>query len=370
MAQRVIISVTNDLSSDQRVHRVAETLVDRGYQVRLVGRQKPDSLPLAKRRYATHRMKLVFTRGKWFYLEYAFRLFWWLLFRKTDLLLANDLDTLLPNFLVAKLRGKRLVYDSHEYFTEVPELVDRPRTRAIWLRLEKWLFPRVNAAITVNTSLARIYQEKYGLPVLSLRNLPLRGPIPAPKTPPHRTLIYQGALNLGRGIELMIKAMHHLPDYTLVIVGTGDLDTELRRLATDLAVEDRVQFEGFVPFEELKAITVRAHLGLSLEEDRGASYHYALPNKLFDYLQAGLPVLVADLPEMRRIVETYQVGAVLPAPARTAANLAQQIRTLCEDEAYYARFQQAAIAAAAILNWEHECTQLDGLFPPAYHQPD
>ena len=156
MKQKVIISVINDLSGDQRIHRIASTLAEAGYEVLVVGRKLPNSIPLSDRTYQTHRMRLFFIRGKWFYLEFNFRLFWFLLFRKADILNANDLDTLLANFLISRIKGTRLIYDSHEYFTEVPELIERPFTRNIWLRLEQWIFPRLNQIYTVNHSLASI----------------------------------------------------------------------------------------------------------------------------------------------------------------------------------------------------------------------
>ncbi|HHG83173.1 MAG TPA: glycosyltransferase [Bacteroidetes bacterium] len=364
MGKRIIISVTNDLSSDQRVHRVAETLRVAGMEVLLIGRQKRNSRVLNPRSYATHRMSMWFEKGKFFYLEHSFRLFWLLLFRKCDLLLANDMDTLLANFMVAKIRRKKLIYDSHEYWTEVPELLERRFTRSIWLRLERWLFPRVDAAYTVNDSLARIYREKYGLAVGTVRNLPLAGEQPVPRKGARRTLIYQGALNLGRGIGLMIAAMAELQGYTLWVVGSGDLDEPLYHLAQQSGLGEQVIFKGFVPFEELKVITAQADLGLSLEEDRGASYHYALPNKLFDYLQAGLPVLVADLPEMRNVVEKYVVGEILPGAARNAKDLALKIRNICEDEAYWEKLHQASIQAGAELCWENEQKRLLEIFEP------
>ncbi len=357
MKKRIIISVTNDLSSDQRVSRVSTTLHERGYEVLVVGRKRRASVALKPKAYREKRLKLLIETGPLFYLAFNIRLFFFLLIRKADIFLANDMDVLLANTLAAKLRGKRLLYDSHEYWTEIPELIARPRVRNVWYWLERRLFPKVDRAATVNKSIAEIYREKYNKEVHSIRNLPFRKPAPPARNEPGKILIYQGALNVGRGLELMIGAMSHLPGYELRILGYGPLDEELRALPGKFQVEDRVIFYGLIPFEELHPITQEAALGMSIEEDRGASYHFALPNKLFDYIQGGVPVLVSDLPEMSRIVKDYGVGEVLLEEERTSTHLARRIRRLVEGENWLG-YHQATLAAANHLCWENEQEEL------------
>jgi glycosyltransferase involved in cell wall biosynthesis len=364
MAQRVIISVTSDLSNDQRVDRMASALMEMGFTVSLVGRQRRDSPPLEPRAYPARRLRFYFERGKLFYLMYALKMFWWLLFQRVDILLANDLDTMLPNFLVAKLRRKTLVYDSHEYWTEVPELIHRPLARAAWHLLEKWTFPGVDPAITVNQSIAAIYEKSYGLKVNVIRNLPLT--VPAVQTVRDRgkTLIYQGALNVGRGIELMIGAMAFLPEYRLVIAGYGPLEEQIRRSAASMPQSHQILFRGLVPPARLREETASAMLGMSLEEDLGMSYHLALPNKLFDYIQAGVPVLASDLPEMAAVVRLHRVGELLGAAERTPEMLAARIRRLCENGDKLAEYTANCQRAAKILNWESEQQKVRELFRP------
>lgn len=358
---RISLSVINDLVSDQRLHRIATALQESGHQVMLIGRLLPNSPSLAERPYQTHRMKLWFTQGKLFYLEYNWRLFWLLLRKRNDILVANDLDTLLANFLASRLKKSELVYDTHEYFTEVPELIDRPGTRNIWLRLEKWLFPKLKKAYTVNASIAQIYQEKYGVDVQVVRNLPFQQ-----KLPPHiikkNVLIYQGALNLGRGVQLMIEAMEHLPLYELWIFGAGDLDQALQDFAAKVPWQKRIIFHGRLPFDQLFAWTTQAKLGFSLEEDLGANYHFASPNKVYDYIQAGVPVLVSDLPEMRRTVDEYGVGEILKKEERNPQALAERIQSILSNEAAYAAYVQKCKLASTALIWEKEQEKLLAIY--------
>ncbi len=362
MSQKLIISVTNDLGNDQRVHRMAMASMEMGFEVLLVGRQRKKSVPLDPRPYATKRLWLLFETGKLFYLAYAMRLFWWLLFQRVDVLVANDMDTLLPNFLVAKIRGKKLIYDSHEYWTEVPELANRAMTRAVWLWLERWMFPRVDVALTVNESIAEIYTRLYKRKVHVVRNLPMAWKAPVSEGTKEKILIYQGALNIGRGIELMIEAMRFLPEYRLVIVGFGTIEGPLRKLTAARPFAHQIEFLGFLLPEFLRKETVKAMLGMSLEADQGASYHFALPNKLFDYIQAGVPVLVSDLPEMARIISEFNVGEVLHASERTPEQLANRIRSICENVDKYFAYSANCQKAANSLNWENEKKQLAAVF--------
>lgn len=358
--ERIILSVINDLVGDQRIHRIASTLQAASYEVEVIGRLLPNSLPLPQRTYKMHRMRLLFKRGKLFYLEYNIRLFLVLLCKKVDILNANDLDTLLANFVVATLRKKKLVYDSHEYFTEVPELVHRPKTQAVWLKLEKWLFPRLQSVYTVNESIAEIYTEKYGVTVACIRNLPFSRNLQVQAS--KKRLIYQGALNVGRGIELMIDTMPFLPEFELWIIGKGDVERALQERAKPLIEKGcKIEFKGFVSPDELPLITAQVSIGLSLEEDMGLSYRYSSPNKVYDYLQAGKVVLLSDLPEMRKLVEHYEPGELLLKEERTPELLAQKILKI-STEKLYNTYQENASLAAKELNWEVEKEKLINIY--------
>lgn len=353
--KRIIVSVTNDLVSDNRVHKICTTLTGMGFSVLLVGRKLPAGLPLKPRKYQTKRMCLLFNKGPLFYAEYNFRLFFLLLISKYDVLLSNDLDTLTANFLAARLSGKPLVYDSHEYFTEVPELIDRPRVRKTWEWLEKKMVPKVRKAYTVCDSIARIYTEKYGVPFRVVRNVPVFREMPNPGNV-HKSLekiiIYQGAVNVRRGLQQAILSMHFLENTRLVIAGDGDIKPELEEMIKTEKLEQKVKFTGRLPLEELAGLTPQADLGLSIEEDAGLNYRFALPNKLFDYTQARVPVLVSNLPEMAGIVEKYQIGLI--TESLQPELLAKSIQTALSDDKLRTLWRKNLETAARELNWENE----------------
>jgi glycosyltransferase involved in cell wall biosynthesis len=358
---RVLMLVSNDLTSDQRVHRVCSTLQEAGYDVEVVGRALPDSKPLPSRTYSTRRLRLWFRRKVWFYLELNLALICFGLFKRVDTIHANDLDTLPAGWVLATLKRVPLVYDAHEIFTEVPELIGRPRVQRVWRWLERQLVPRVDLAFTVNTALVQWYAAAYPeVQFQALYNLPFRQIAEpqhnAPQT--QRIVLYQGSVNLGRGVELMIDSVQHWPEHwVLWIIGEGDEYTACRSRAQTHNYElTRVVFWGKLPFEQLAPLTRQAWIGLSLEEDLGLNYRYATPNKVFDYIQAGVPVVVSQLPEMQRIVEEHAVGWVLGD--RTPEGLFRCLEAIANDPELYSQKQVNAQRARETLCWENESVVL------------
>jgi glycosyltransferase involved in cell wall biosynthesis len=362
--RKIIVSVTNDLVTDNRVHKVCASLSEIGFDILLVGRKLPYSVPVS-RVYKTCRFHLLFKKGFLFYAEYNFRLFLFLLFRKADIFLANDLDALPANYIVSKLKGKVLVYDSHEYFTEVPELIGRRRVRNTWLWLEKRMVPKITHAYTVCESLANEYKSKYGVAFQVVRNVPsiktkTESGLPISLPENKKIIIYQGALNVGRGIEAVISSMKFLSDLVFVIVGEGDITDKLKLLARSEGVEERVIFAGRIPFEQLSAITKNADLGISLEENLGLNYYYSLPNKIFDYIHAQVPVLASDLPEQKKIVEGFNVGKC--TLEKDPAKLAEIIHQMMNDEEKRKEWKYNLAKATQELCWEKEEKTLQKIF--------
>ncbi len=366
-----IVSVTNDLTTDQRVDRTCMTLVREGYEVLLVGRLKTDSKKLSPRRYRTHRMWLFFEKSPAFYAEYNIRLFFFLLFRKPGLLVSNDLDTLPANYLAFRiftfLPGKTKPYhihDCHEYFRGVPELSARKTVTAIWKFIEDRTFPKLKTVLAVNQSVADLYRQEYGNMITVVRNVPFRKHEGIAKSKAElnirqyqKVILYQGAVNIDRGLEEMILAMQYLKtDAILVIAGTGDIFDKLKKLTTDMVLSDKVRFTGQLPFETLHSITLMADLGLSIEKDVCLNYHFCLPNKFLDYIQAKVPVLVSPFPEMKAIVDQYGIGEYIQS--HDPASLASSIDAMLMDQNKISLFRKNLEKAATDLCWENEATKL------------
>ncbi len=369
--KRVYVAVTNDLETDQRVHRTCVALHETGWRVTLVGRHLPESKPIV-RPYATCRMRLLFRKSVLFYAEYNLRLFVKLLLAKADLFYANDSDTLLAVYCAARMRRKPLCFDAHELFPEVPELTTRPRVKAVWERLERFLFPRLQryrygvAAVTVCRSIADYYHDRYGLQMHVVRNVPL--PYDVADVPPvdieHRkgrkVLLYQGAVNVGRGVERLVDAMPYLDDCLLLIIGTGDIMEAVRARVHSRGVEDRVQLLGRMEPALLRRYTVQADLGMSLLDNMGLNYYYAFPNRIADFVQAHVPVLATDFPEMRRVVEDYGIGTLVADKDYSPELLAGHIRkALCHWQGMPTEEKRRRfVRAAAELNWQHDRQEL------------
>lgn len=371
--RRAIVSVINDLVTDRRVHRTCMLLHEMGFDVLLVGRIRRGSLPLDERLYRTRRMRLLFEKGPLFYACFNMRLLLFLLLRRADLYFSNDLDTLLPNFLISRIRRKPLIYDSHEYFTGVPELTKRPVVRRIWKRIERRLLPKIRHMATVNDSIAKLYQDEYGVLPVVIRNVPkrLRGisagwPTRTDMGLPtdRKVLVLQGAgINIDRGTEEAVQAMKYVENALLLIIGGGDVIDVLKRMVAEQSLQERVRFIPKLPMQELLSYTRLSDGGLTLDKDTNINYRYSLPNKLFDYIHAGIPVLASDLPEIRRIILRFDIG--LLTKSHDPKELSIMMNKLLFDEGLRSKWMENLPTAATALCWEKEKPLLKELIEKA-----
>jgi glycosyltransferase involved in cell wall biosynthesis len=364
--KKIYFTVTNDLTYDQRMIRICTSLSNVGYDVWLIGRNRPNSEPLNKQVFQQKRLNCFFERGKFFYLEYNIRLFFFLLFNRFDAVCSIDLDTILAGYYSSFMKRKICIYDAHEYFTEVPEVVQRPKTKRIWEWVANHTIPKLKYAYTVCQSLQNVFQEQYNTPFEVILNVPFQQPKlskPLPFEAPF-ILLYQGVLNDGRGLEEMIVALQQLPKVEFWMAGEGDRSQELRSLVQELNLEKQVKFLGYVQPHELTEITKKAHLGVNLLQNKGLNYYYSLANKFFDYIQAQKPSLNMNFPEYATIIKEHPVGLLLEDLA--PETIVSSIQKIIDHPEVYDNLQNNCLAAREIFVWEKEALKLEAFYEQVF----
>jgi glycosyltransferase involved in cell wall biosynthesis len=394
--QSIVFTVTNDISYDQRMHRICSSLAAHGFQVRIIGVKRPGSIPLPIQplyhaTYQQQRLNCFFQKGPLFYLEFNIKLFFVLCSLSYDTACAIDLDTILPVWWATWLRHKKRVYDAHEYFTDMKEVRTRPMVQTVWKWIERTALPHFKVGYTVNQHLADLFYERLQIKLEVIRNLPSsqnesinNSQIPFPKGAvlaeltidngkssfiftsnnlvqllnnqfKSKFIIYQGAVNHGRGFELLIPAMQWV-NAPLLIVGQGNFLAQTTALIKAYGVEQKVFIHPPIPPAELKMLTPLAHIGITIFEAEGVNQFYSLANRFFDYMAAGVPQVCVNYPMYAEIVEANPFALLINdiEPSTIAAAL----NNLLSDVVLYNRLQQECSKAAKVLNWENESNQL------------
>lgn len=361
-------SVINDVVTDQRVIKIVRSLKKIGIESTIVGRihKKSIEIPESLKDLKIIRFKTFFKKGPLFYAEYNIRLFLFLIKNKFDILVANDLDTLLANYIASKINKSQLVYDSHELFTEVPELIDRKFVKSIWMTIEKMILPNVQYSYTVSSAIAKYYNIKYGIKMNVIRNLPYYREKNM-NVSRKNIILYQGSINKGRGLEKMILAMKYLDNLELHIIGDGDIIDKLKDLVNKENLFNKVIFIDRMPFDKLPDYTEKAKIGISIEEKIGYNYYFALPNKLFNYIQARVPVIVSDFPEMSKIVKKYNIGITINTSS--PEEIAKIVNNILENNEMYNKWLKNLELAARELCWENEENKLLTFFSSIMKKP-
>lgn len=369
---RIAMGVINDLATDQRVARMCAALQELGAEVLVIGRNLPNAHALIPHPWEQIRMPVTFNRNFQKFAEFNVRLLHAFLRTDSQVFYANDLDSLPAAVAAGFLRNKPVVYDSHEFFTGAPELEGANFKKAFWKKMEAVCLPSTKIRITVNQSIADLLQETYGYSFEVIRNVPLplsKLQIPASSSPLRLpegkfNLILQGSgINVQRGAEELIQAMSLVPDVIhLTIAGGGDVLPLLKNMSEQLGLSGKITFLPRMPYGELMALTQQAQVGMSLDKPLSVNYTLSLPNKLFDYIQAGLPVIASNLIEIRNIIEKYSNGILLKEVSPEA--IAAAIQQLADSPELWQKMHQNSLEAAKTLHWDEEKKKISTLFSP------
>ena len=356
--KKIYFTVTNDLVYDQRMNRICSSLAKAGFDVVLVGRRLKRSLPLRKENYQQTRIKCWFNKGKLFYFEYNLRLFFFLLFKKMDGICAIDLDTISPCLVISRLKHIPRIYDAHEFFTGLKEVVTRPSIKKFWTKIERMTVPRFRWGYTVSEPIADEFHRLYGVNYATIRNIPVLKPLDN-LLPGEKFILYQGAVNEARGFEYLIPAMKMIP-HKLVICGDGNFMDQLKELVIANQVQDKVELKGMLQPGELWKISQQATIGVAFPENIGLNQYLALANKFFDYMHAGLPQVTVDFPEYKKLNDQYRV-AVLVNDIEPKT-IADSVNNLMADTVLLEQLRQNCRKAREELNWENEEKKLIALY--------
>lgn len=349
-APRLVFTVTNDLNYDQRMLRICSSLHQAGYDVTLVGFKRKTSKPLTERPFKQIRIPIIAEQGKLLYVDYWIKLFFLLLFRKVDVLCAIDLDTILPVYYASRIRGKKRVYDAHELFTELKEVISRPKVHRMWLWIEQHTVPHFPIGYTIGECYAEEFKRRYGVQYGIVRNATILKPLL--KSPAQeRYILYQGWVNVGRRFEQLIPAMQWI-DAHLIICGEGNFYAETKALVAQYKLEDKVIFKGYVAPEDLRQYTLSAHIGITLFEDSSLSNRLSMANRFFDYMHAGVPQLCNQYPEYEKANARFEIASLIAEP--TAENIATSLNKMLQDEAYYQRLAKNCLLAREVYCWQEE----------------
>ncbi|MBD8082962.1 glycosyltransferase [Chryseobacterium caseinilyticum] len=351
MKKKIIISAFSNLYTDQRIEKICKTLHENGYEIELIGNDWNGAEKMT-RLYPFVRIPLISKSLKTAYFEFNWKLHR-LLKQKADshtLLYANDLDALLPNYLISKKLNVPLIFDSHEIFSEMPAIKGKA-SQKLWRFLEKKLVPKIKLMITASGSYANWFSKKYGVKPVVVQNAPrkINFNFEIPENNP-KILLYQGAINPFRGIDKAILAMRHLDDVIFKIAGDGPRKKEYEELVIKENLYDKVQFLGKLHPDDLRKITLAADCGMSIEENGGESYFYSLPNKVLDCIQARVPLIMSGLPELEGIKNQFNVGEIIEnhEPENIAFAITKVLNMGRNN------YQSELNKAADILCWEKE----------------
>ncbi len=360
--KNIVFTVTNELNYDQRMIRICNSLSEDGFNIILIGAVFNNSLALNLQKFDQKRIYCIFKKGILFYLEFNLRLFFKLLFLKTDAICCIDLDTITPVYFAGKLKRKILIYDAHEYFSQMKEVISRKNIYAFWHTVEKYFVPRFENGYTVGYSIAKEFKQLYGVNYSVIMNTPkLIENKTLPVDEKKKIIIYQGAVNHARGLELLIPAMKEVAA-ELHIYGDGNIMQEIKSLILENNLSQKVLLKEKVSPAELSNITATGFIGINLVEHTGLNQYYSLANKFFDYIHAEIPQVTMNFPEYKKINDEFEVAILIDD--LQIISIQQALNKLLHDASLYHQLRLNCIKAKQLYNWQHEEKKLKQF----YHQ--
>ena len=363
--KKVLITFLGNINYDTRCKNLFDTLSANNFEVEFIGFDwLTKGFTEIQGKASIYKLKKGFLSIS-FYLKFIWQLKLKLLSTRASIIFAEDIYTLPLIVLFGKLKRAKIYYDSRELFGYLAGLKDKKFKQSFWKWIEKFFIRKADHVLVTGSMDADFLKKEYDLKnILLLRNLP-RYYKPEKKIDLHsrlqvvkskKIILYQGILLKGRGIEKVFDVLKELPDHIFIIAGGGEFEDYYKSLSEEMKLIDQVYFLGKLTQNDLPKVTASVDVGVSLIENLSKSYYYALPNKLFEYIMAEVPVVVSNLPQMKQIIEKYDVGFAVDIDNRN--ELITAIKKLTKDKSLYESKKQNCHIASQELNWEKEVTSL------------
>lgn len=369
---KAVVLEIGDIRTDGRCSNITRSLKKLGMRVTFLGPGEADTegefngIGVEELRVNEH------LGSKIKYVHFWIRAFWRMIAIQPSLILSEDLYSLPAAVAVKFFTRSKVLYDAKELYFAIASLHNRPLTQRFWSAVEHLCIRFADGIITSGERDSELLRQRYKIPLpVTINNHPPRRLNPGDKYILRKqfhiadtdfVFLYQGWLMRGRGLFHMIDIATAIDTVHIVIMGDGALRREIELYAQRKNVAGRVSFTGAMRYEEMLQYTAGADVGCALIEDYGLSYRHARPNKMFEYIQAHVPVLVSTMPAMQEVVDVWGVGVAV-APDDTAAIL-QGVKKLTEDREFYRQCVDNCKRAAAVFHWEEEEKKLHALLQP------
>ncbi|MDP3150142.1 MAG: glycosyltransferase family 4 protein [Ignavibacteria bacterium] len=365
----VLFTFLGNFHYDSRVTNFYNSFIEKGYKVKVISFDwLTKEFKTEKGDISVYRLTKNFS-SIYYYLKFSIILSFRLLFTKADLIFAEDVYTLPFVILFAKLKKAKICYDSREIYAHLAGLSNKKNIQMFWRWIEKTFIKSVDVVITTGEMDSAYLEKEYNLrATIVIRNLPLANKIIESfdyrkkynLENDKKILLYQGVILPGRGLNNIFNIMDQLENCVLIILGDGEYEEKCRQIVREKKLTNKVFFFGKVTQNELLKYTSGADIGLALIENLSLSYYYALPNKMFEYIYCGLPVIASNLPQMKAVIEKYNVG--LCVNSEDSSEIKSVINMVASDDKYRKKLSANCKVASHELNWNNEIKKLFRVF--------
>ena len=359
----------NPIDYERRIKNQAESLLKIGHSVHIVALGNSGENKNIEWNGATIiRIKTPFFRGGPLkFLHFNIKVFSFLLFKNFKIIHCHDLWTIPAGLLLRLLKNFKLVYDAHEYYAGLEVFTRNKLKRKIWMLVETLAIQYIDVLITVSDPIAQLYRERYSSlkSIVVIRNVPKLETIVdnykqhLPETD-KKIIIFHGHFRPGRGLLQLVEAMTLINDGHLVLIGGGELQEEIEKKIKILNVQHKISLKNYISTDELIATTSAADLGVVLYEHTSVNYKHALPNKFFEYIMAGIPILASNLGTFEEYINSYDIGKTVDP--QNIPEIAKVIDQMLSNEEQLLKWRANSIRASKDLNWEIESEKLYSVY--------